>query len=106
MKRSSLNFNIDMLSLIDLVGLIITGFIIKFILPPGTGGLGRELHGAGKAQNVKYLWSTTRHQWGTVHFYFAIGFVILIIIHFILHWGWIEKYCRSLLKLSKFIVLF
>ena len=44
LKRSSLNFIVDLVSFVNLLGLAFTGFIMKYILPPGTGGRGRFLH--------------------------------------------------------------
>jgi len=37
MKRSSLNFIVDLAAFLDLVVLAFTAFIMKYILPPGTG---------------------------------------------------------------------
>jgi len=39
----------------------------------------------------------TRHEWGDIHFYLAIGFVILMVVHIILHWSRIKSYFKSLL---------
>lgn len=97
MKRSSLNFIIDLVALLNLLGLITTGFIIKYILPPGSGGRGRQLHDGHGREHIKDLWSMTRHEWGDIHFYLALLFVILMIVHIILHWSWIKNYCKSLL---------
>ena len=98
MKRSTLNFIIDLISFIDLLGLTFTGFIMKYILPPGTGGYGRGFRGGREpVEEIKYLWSMTRHDWGYIHFYLAVGFVILMVVHIILHWSWIKSYFKSLL---------
>ena len=98
MKRSTLNFVVDLVSFIDLLGLACTGFIIKYILPPGTSGLGRELGGGRGREEIKYLWSMTRHEWGDIHFYLALGFVILMVAHMILHWSWIKNQFKSVLR--------
>jgi hypothetical protein len=96
MSRGTLNFILDLVSFLNLSGLIFTGFIMKYILPPGTGGLGRILHGGnGRGINVKELWSMTRHEWGSIHFYLAVVFVVLMVIHIILHWTWIKCYVKS-----------
>ena len=101
MKRGTLNFIIDLISFFNLLGLIFTGIIMKYILPPGTGGYGRGFRGGrGPAEEIKYLWSMTRHKWGDIHFYLAAVFVILIAVHIILHWSWIKNYFKSLLGLS------
>ena len=96
MSRSSLNFVLDLVSFFVLLGLAITGFIMKYILPPGTGGTGRSLHdGAGRGVQIQELWSMTRHEWGNIHFYLAVAFAALMILHIILHWSWIKCYVRS-----------
>jgi hypothetical protein len=99
MSRSTKNFILDLASLLNLLGLIVTGLIVKYILPPGTGGLGREFHGGtGRDVNIEELWLMTRHEWGSIHFYLAVTFIVLMIIHIILHWTWIECYFKSVLN--------
>jgi hypothetical protein len=86
------------MSFLVLLGLAITGFVMRYVLPPGTGGLGQELHGgAGRGVKAQELWSMTRHEWGSIHFYMAVVFVVLMITHIILHWRWIKNYVRTLL---------
>ncbi len=98
MKRSTLNFVIDLLGFVVLLGLACTGFIIRYILPPGTGGRGQALHGGQGGGHIEQLWSMTRHEWGDIHFYLAVLFVILMTVHVILHWNWVKNYVRSLFK--------
>jgi len=101
MKRTTLNFIIDLVSFIDLLGLAFTGFIMKYILPPGSGGLGRQLHSGRGREPIKELWSMTRHEWGSVHFYLALLFISLMVVHIILHWSWLKNYFKSLLGFSR-----
>jgi hypothetical protein len=101
MKRSTLNFVIDLVSFVDLVGLVFTGFIIRYILPAGSGGRGRALHDGQGAEHIKTLCGMTRHEWGDIHFYFAVAFIILLTVHMILHWAWIKNYVKSLLGLRR-----
>jgi len=100
-KRSSLNFIVDFVSFINLLSLICTGIIIKYILPPGTGGRGYLLHGGPGREHIKQLWSMTRHEWGDIHFYLAILFIVLMTAHVLLHWTWIKNYFKSLFGLSQ-----
>ncbi|MHC4601808.1 MAG: DUF4405 domain-containing protein [Planctomycetota bacterium] len=99
-KRSLLNFVVELVSFIALLGLAVTGLIMKYILPPGTSGRGRLLHGGGR-EHIKELWSMTRHEWGDIHFYLAILFVSFMVVHIILHWSWIKNYFKSLLGFSR-----
>ena len=97
MRRATLNFVVDVISFIDLLCLAFTGLIIKWILPPGTGGYGRLLHeGRGRIE-IEEFWAMTRHEWGDIHFYLAALFVLLMAVHIFLHWTWIKSYFTSLL---------
>ena len=97
MKRSTLNFIIDLISFVDMLVLVLTGIIMKYILPPGSGGRGWALHGGRGGDHIKTFWSMTRHEWGDIHSYFAAALVVLMAGHIILHWTWIKNYVRSLL---------
>lgn len=101
MKRASLNFAIVLVAFLNLMCLAFTGFIIRYILPAGTGGRGRILHGGQGREHIKDLWLMTRHEWGGIHFYLAVLFVTLMIVHIILHWSWIKSYFKSLFDFSQ-----
>ena len=69
MKRNTVNFLVDLLAFLSLLGLVFTGFIMKYILPPGggggygrgfRGGSGMEMEGADK---IRQFWSLGRHDW-------------------------------------------
>lgn len=98
MKRTTLNFVIDLISFIDLLGIVITGMIMMYVLPPGTGGGGyRGGRGQGTA---RLLWSLSRHQWGKIHYCLALLFIVLMTAHILLHWTWIRNYLKSLFGVS------
>ena len=96
MSRSTVNFILDVISLLNLVGLVMTGIVIRYILPPGTSGMGRGAHGGGQGAQVRELWSMTRHQWGDVHFWLSAVFVALMLTHIVLHWNWIKIKMKSM----------
>jgi len=105
MKRGTLNFIVDVISFIDLLCLAVTGFIMRYILPPGSAGRGRGFRGGRGGEpvgeQIRDLWSMTRHEWGDIHFYLAVLFVVLMVVHIILHWTWIKNYFKSLLGFSR-----
>jgi hypothetical protein len=101
MKRVTVNFIVDLVSFVDLLGLVFTGIIMKYILPPGTGGCGRLLSGGWGREHIRDLWSMSRHEWGRIHYCLALLFVALIAVHIILHWSWIKNYFKSLFGSSK-----
>ena len=77
MKKAELNFAIDLAALAAFILLLSTGFLIYFVLPAGSGQL--------------EIWGLNRHGWGEIHFWIAISFLLIIGIHFVLHWKWIKN---------------
>jgi hypothetical protein len=84
MKRTTLNFWVDTLALIVLLGMIETGLILKYLLPPGSGGR----HG-GEGTGLT-LWGMGRHDWGEVHWWLSVALIVLMIVHVWLHWDWVH----------------
>lgn len=101
MKRGTLNFIIDLISFINLVSLAVTGFIMKYILPPGSGGLGHGFRGGREPGQIKESLSMTRHEWGYIHFCLALLFVALMALHIVLHWFWIKSYFKAILGIGR-----
>ena len=81
LRRSILNFLVDILTLLAIFVMIATGLAIRFVLPPGTGGR----HGEGGL----LLWGLGRHDWGDVHFWTSVSLGVLLVIHVALHWSWV-----------------
>ena len=71
MRRNTLNFIVDLVSLLVMLGMIATGVVMRFLLPPGTGGR----HGDGP---VKSLCGLGRHDWGDVHFWLGVAIGVLM----------------------------
>jgi Domain of unknown function (DUF4405) len=93
LNRPKLNLIIDLLAFACAVFLIATGFLLEYMLPPGSGRLGTEGFGVGPGglqRPILLLWGLTRHEWGNIHFYVAIGLMSALSLHVILHWQWIE----------------
>lgn len=78
-KRNAVNFAVDSAALLCMVGLLTTGLLVRYVLPPGTGGRGR----AGLE-----LWGLGRHDWGEIHFWISVTLVSLLLLHVALHWRW------------------
>ena len=76
MKCATVNLSIDLLAAAFFVGMIATGYILFFALPPGTN---KSLS----------LWGLTRHQWGQIHFWVSVGLLAVLVTHFALHWRWV-----------------
>jgi hypothetical protein len=89
MKRNTLNFWIDLISLLAMFALLLTGLLIHYILPPGFGG-----RGGGEGLT---LWGLGRHDYGDIHFYLALALLALMLLHVWLHWPWVCATITNLL---------
>ncbi|MEN6338391.1 MAG: DUF4405 domain-containing protein [Phycisphaerales bacterium] len=102
MKRTTLNFGVDLACFIDLLLLAATGIILRWVLPPGSGGgHGYGFRGGRGPTEVTTLLGLGRHDWGDVHFVLAVLFILLILTHLALHWTWIKTCGRSILSPSR-----
>jgi len=89
-RKSTINFVVDLISLLAIFALVATGLIIRFVLPPGTGGR----HGEGGLM----LWGLGRHAWGDLHFWTSVVLAALLVLHVALHWTWVCAMTRRLVR--------
>jgi len=82
MKRNTLNFVVDTVTALVMLGMVATGLVIRFVLPPGSG-------------SRRVLWGLGRHDWGDLHFWLAVGIGVLVLIHVALHW---QLVCATALR--------
>ena len=82
LRKKTWNVIIDIMAYVAFVVLAMTGVIMYFILPPGSG---RSLS----------IWGLGRHDWGDIHFWAAVSFFGILILHLILHWKWIVSVLRG-----------
>ena len=87
-------FNIldDGLSALFFVACLISGLIL-FVVPDG--------------RDTKYLeiFSITRESWKSIHTITGIGMLAGVIIHLVIHWGWIRKVSKKVFRLSDTAVM-
>jgi hypothetical protein len=76
MKRLFDHLTIDLVAAGLMVGMVATGYLLRFPLPPGTN-------------KSLTLWGLTRHQWGDVHFWISLALLGVILVHVVLHWQWV-----------------
>ncbi len=89
-NRNTFNYVVDTATLMTMMGLAGTGLVVRWVLPPGSGGHG---DGPGLA-----LWGLSRHDWGDIHFWLAIATVVLLVLHVALHWTWVWLTTRRLIR--------
>lgn len=76
MNRTLINVLVDFTVALLFLGMIATGYLLRFPLPPSSN-------------KTHSLWGLTRHQWGDIHFWISLGLVLMLVVHLALHWSWI-----------------
>ncbi len=87
MKRSTWMLLIDAVALASFLFLIATGLLVRYVLPAGSGGI--EGYGTGwraAARPVSLVWGLSRHEWGDIHFWISVVFLLVIAAHLFIHW--------------------
>ncbi len=90
--KPKLNLVIDTLMFLVFMSVAGLGFLMKFVLLPGYKI--NEIYGT---DIDLFFWGLDRHQWGAIHLYLALSWVILLIFHIIFHW-------RSIVSIFKRMV--
>ena len=86
MKPATKNFIVDAFALVGAVLLVSTGFLMRYVLPEGSGGPEGAGQGIRAVQRpVALLWGLSRHEWGDIHFWIAIALMIILSVHLFLH---------------------
>ena len=91
LTRSGWNLLVDLLALLLMLGLVVTGLVIGLVLPAGSGGRG----GGGGLE----LWGWGRHDWGDLHAWLSAFLGGVVLLHLVLHWRWVCKQTPRLLGL-------
>jgi hypothetical protein len=82
MTKAKLNFIIDATMFLCLSAMVGLGLLMEYIMPPGERLW--EIYGS----NPYITWlGWDRHDWGDIHFYLALTFLTLLVLHIILHWS-------------------
>lgn len=76
MNRTVVNIIIDLIATVLFLGMLATGYLLRFPLPPGSN-------------KSRVLWGLSRHEWGDVHFWISVGLMVVLVVHLALHWNWV-----------------
>jgi hypothetical protein len=85
MKKTKINFWIDILIFIVFVGVIFTGVLLHRFPPEA------------KANTIL---SVSRYDWGDLHWVLCLSLILLTMVHLILHWGWIKGHMQKYIKIG------
>lgn len=81
MEKPLRNYIVDSLMIISFLVTAITGLVIFFFLPSGV-------------RQGAFL-RIARRTWSVAHDWSGIIFIILVIVHFILHWNWVVSMTKN-----------
>ena len=86
--NSALTVIVDFVALVGFLCLAASGAVMRWSLPPGSEGQGFRL---GKSLEVKLQGQTLlgwdRNNWTEIHFWIAVVFACVMVIHFVLSWS-------------------
>jgi len=95
MKKSDWQYLIDTLLFLCICGISFIGILMAFFLAEGPSA----------QESKKYLLGLHRHQWGGIHTYLSLAFILLVLIHLLLSWSWIKGKAKALFKGGWAVVL-
>lgn len=90
MKDSDWRYVVDAILYVCLGGMTLIGIMLWFVLPAGPVA----------AESAKYFLGLHRHQWGNIHAYLSMVFVLVMIVHLVLNWKWTVSKTRQIFKRS------
>jgi len=90
--KSKLNLSIDMILLLLMMPIAGIGFLMKWVL---ISGINRNPI-YGNNVDLEFL-GLSRHQWGTIHLFLSITFLVLLILHIYFHWKMIVIIFRRMI---------
>jgi hypothetical protein len=92
MNNKRFNAVLNLIILLFFVISAISGIIIWLIVPEGYGfGWGRSKVFQDTGEQLKTFMELSRNNWMNIHIYSSIIFVILVVLHDILHWKWFKS---------------
>lgn len=84
--RTDWKYLVDALMFVCIVGIVVIGLLMGFVIPEGRLGPGQS----------KYFLGVHRHQWGDIHLWLSLAFSALVVVHIILAWNWVKGKAKGL----------
>jgi len=86
LSRTDWKYIVDTLMVLCMLGIILIGLLMAFVIPEGRLEAGQS----------KVFLGLHRHQWGDIHLYLSLAFTALVAVHLIFAWSWIKGKARGL----------
>lgn len=88
MKEPTWRYLVDVVLFVCLGGMTFIGILLGLVIPAGPAS----------SEASKYFLGLHRHQWGNIHAYLSIVFVVLTIVHIVFNWKWITAKTSQIFK--------
>jgi hypothetical protein len=85
-RKADLKPVVAALLFVSTVGVSLVGLLLGFVIPGGPA----------VSDDAKYLLGLHRRDWGDIHLYLGIAFVVLVALHLVLVWSWVRGKARQL----------
>jgi len=86
LTRTDWKYVVDTLMFLCMVGIVLIGLLMGFVIPEGRLGPGQS----------KFFLGVHRHQWGNIHLWLSLAFTALVVVHIVLAWGWFKGKAKGL----------
>jgi hypothetical protein len=88
MQKTDWKYFVDVLLFVAIFGIVVIGLLLGFVIPRGPSA----------PEENRYFLGLHRHDWGDIHFYIAIAFCLVLVVHLILEWNWIKGKPRQVAR--------
>jgi hypothetical protein len=93
---------LDILLLLSALATVVSSYVVWFILPHGIGLHGSSAHcsgcGVGSTGNPEEFLGWFRYTWIDIHNWASVVLAIIIMAHILLHWNWIAKTTKRVIR--------
>ena len=96
MNRVKLLYSLALFALVALLFEIVTGAVLWIAIPSGAGPF-RHGPTGGVPNLAREFLSLNRGSWIDLHDWGAVALVALIVMHIVLHYGWLWRQTKQLL---------
>jgi hypothetical protein len=86
LTRTDWKYVVDTLMFLCMVGIVLIGLLMGFVIPEGRLGPGQS----------KFFLGVHRHQWGNIHLWLSLAFTALVVVHIVLAWSWFKGKAKGL----------
>lgn len=90
--KNKLNYFVDVLLILSFLAVAKTGLILFFFFPEGV-----------KQGGYQEFFGITKRDYGEIHDFAGIAFIILAVIHLILHWDWLWCMTKNLFNRKEMV---